>query len=146
MKIKNAAKKIGSAIYEMEQKSAEKPRILGSSQKQIIFLVLIIIFSFWVGYKLLSYSILDGDKWRMMATDQQLSSVVIKANRGSIYDANGTTLAQSSTEWDLTITPHNIDHSHTNAVTTPRPSPRAPTPPSRTTRRSASLRSPRQTR
>lgn len=29
MKIKNAAKKIGSAIYEMEQKSAEKPRILG---------------------------------------------------------------------------------------------------------------------
>lgn len=88
MKIKNAAKKIGSAIYEMEQKSAEKPRILGSSQKQIIFLVLIIIFSFWVGYKLLSYSILDGDKWRMMATDQQLSSVVIKANRGSIYDAN----------------------------------------------------------
>ena len=48
MKIKNAAKKIGSAIYEMEQKSAEKPRILGSSQKQIIFLVLIIIFSFWL--------------------------------------------------------------------------------------------------
>ena len=32
MKIKNAAKKIGSAIYEMELKSAEKPRILGSSQ------------------------------------------------------------------------------------------------------------------
>lgn len=115
MKIKNAAKKIGSAIYEMEQKSAEKPRILGSSQKQIIFLVLIIIFSFWVGYKLLSYSILDGDKWRMMATDQQLSSVVIKANRGSIYDANGTTLAQSSTVWDVTISPHNIDISNTKA-------------------------------
>lgn len=115
MKIKNAAKKIGSAIYEMEQKSAEKPRILGSSQKQIIFLVLIIIFSFWVGYKLLSYSILDGDKWRMMATDQQLSSVVIKANRGSIYDANGTTLAQSSTVWDVTISPHNIDLSNTKA-------------------------------
>lgn len=115
MKIKNAAKKIGSAIYEMEQKSAEKPRILGSSQKQIIFLVLIIIFSFWVGYKLLSYSILDGDKWRMMATDQQLSSVVIKANRGSIYDANGTTLAQSSTVWDVTISPHNIDLSNTKS-------------------------------
>ena len=115
MKIKNAAKKIGSAIYEMEQKSAEKPRILGSSQKQIIFLVLIIIFSFWVGYKLLSYSILDGDQWRMMATDLQLSSVVIKANRGSIYDANGTTLAQSSTVWDVTISPHNIDLSNTKA-------------------------------
>lgn len=72
MKIKNAAKKIGSAIYEMEQKSAEKPlHILGSSQKQIIFLVLIIIFSFWVGYKLLSYSILDG---RQVAHDGQPTS------------------------------------------------------------------------
>ena len=63
MKIKNAAKKIGSAIYEMGQKSAEKPRILGSSQKQIIFLVLIIIFSFWVGYKLLSYSKARGTSY-----------------------------------------------------------------------------------
>lgn len=115
MKFRSTVRKIGGVINEMEQKSAEKPRILGSGQKQIIFLVLIIIFSFWVGYKLLSYSILDGDKWRMMATDQQLSSVVIKANRGSIYDANGTTLAQSSTVWDITISPHNIELANTKA-------------------------------
>ena len=115
MKFKTFVKKVGGTVYDLEQKSAEKPRILGSSQKQVIFLVLIIGFSFWVGYKLLSYSILDGDRWRMLATDQQLSSVVIKANRGSIYDANGTVLAQSSTVWDVTISPHNIDLSNTKA-------------------------------
>lgn len=115
MKFKTFVKKVGSTVYDLEQKSAEKPRILGSSQKQIIFLVLIIGFSFWVGYKLLSYSILDGDRWRMLATDQQLSSVVIKANRGSIYDANGTVLAQSSTVWDVTISPHNIELSNIRA-------------------------------
>ena len=115
MKFKTFVKKVGGTVYDLEQKSAEKPRILGSSQKQIIFLVLIIGFSFWVGYKLLSYSILDGDRWRMLATDQQLSSVVIKANRGSIYDANGTVLAQSSTVWDVTISPHNIELSNIRA-------------------------------
>lgn len=115
MKFKTFVKKVGGTVYDLEQKSAEKPRLLGSSQKQVIFLVLIIGFSFWVGYKLLSYSILDGDRWRMLATDQQLSSVVIKANRGSIYDANGTVLAQSSTVWDVTISPHNIDLSNTKA-------------------------------
>lgn len=115
MKFKTFVKKVGSTVYDLEQKSAEKPRILGSSQKQIIFLVLIIGFSFWVGYKMLSYSILDGDRWRMLATDQQLSSVVIKANRGSIYDANGTVLAQSSTVWDVTISPHNIELSNIRA-------------------------------
>ena len=115
MKFKTFVKKVGSTVYDLEQKSAEKPRILGSSQKQIIFLVLIIGFSFWVGYKLLSYSILDGDRWRMLATDQQLSSVVIKANRGSIYDTNGTVLAQSSTVWDVTISPHNIELSNIRA-------------------------------
>ena len=80
MKIKNAAKKIGSAIYEMEQKSAEKPRILGSSQKQIIFLVLIIIFSFWVGYKLLSYSILDGDKCEIVLMGTKQALITNKTN------------------------------------------------------------------
>lgn len=115
MKIGKFLKSAGSAIYKAEQKSAEKPRIFGSSQKQIVFLVTIVLFSFWIGYKLLSYSILDGDKWRMLATDQQLSSVVIKANRGSIYDANGTVLAQSSTVWDITISPHNIELSNTEA-------------------------------
>lgn len=106
---------MGKGIRDWEERSAEKPRVLNSSAKQLIVLGLIVLSSVYVGGYLLKYSILDGDKWRMLATDQQLSTVVMKANRGSIYDANGTVLAQSSTVWDITISPHNIENANTKA-------------------------------
>lgn len=115
MKVKRVLKAMGEEIKEMEERSAEKPRVFSSNTKQIIILGFIVLFSVYVGSYLLKYSILDGDKWRMLATDQQLSSVVIKANRGSIYDANGTVLAQSSTVWDITISPHNIENANVKA-------------------------------
>ena len=37
-----------------------------------------------------------------------MSSVTIRASRGSIFDANGTVLAQSSTVWDVIISPQDI--------------------------------------
>lgn len=110
-----AIKNIGRKISAWEQKSADKPRLWNSTTKQIVVLVLIIGMSAYVGAFLLKYSILDGDKWRMLATGQQLSTVVIKANRGSIYDANGTVMAQSSTVWDITISPHNIENANVKA-------------------------------
>lgn len=115
MKVKKVIKAMGEEIKEMEERSAEKPRVFSSNTKQLIILGFIVLFSVYVGSYLLKYSILDGDKWRMLATDQQLSSVVIKANRGSIYDANGTVLAQSSTVWDITISPHNIENANVKA-------------------------------
>lgn len=115
MKVKKVIKAMGEEIKEMEERSAEKPRVFSSNTKQLIILGFIVLFSVYVGSYLLKYSILDGDKWRMLATDQQLSYVVIKANRGSIYDANGTVLAQSSTVWDITISPHNIENANVKA-------------------------------
>lgn len=115
MKVKKVLKAMGEEIKEMEERSAEKPRVFSSNTKQLIILGFIVLFSVYVGSYLLKYSILDGDKWRMLATDQQLSYVVIKANRGSIYDANGTVLAQSSTVWDITISPHNIENANVKA-------------------------------
>lgn len=109
---------INSALrkfFRFEERSAEKPRRLKASVKQEIALGFIIIGAVYVGSYLLKYSILDGDKWRMLATDQQQSSAVIKANRGSIMDSNGTVLAQSSTVWDITISPHNIENANTRA-------------------------------
>lgn len=108
-------KAVGKAISKKEQEAAEKPRLWNSSTKQIVVLGFIVIVAAYVGLFLLKYSILDGDKWRMLATGQQQSVVVMKANRGSIYDSNGTVLAQSSTVWDITISPHNIDLSNTAA-------------------------------
>lgn len=108
-------KAVGKSISKREQEAAEKPRLWNSSTKQIVVLGFIVIMAAYVGAFLLKYSILDGDKWRMLATGQQQDVVVMKANRGSIYDSNGTVLAQSSTVWDITISPHNIDLNNTSA-------------------------------
>ncbi len=108
-------KAVGKSISQREQEAAEKPRLWNSSTKQIVVLGFIVIMAAYVGAFLLKYSILDGDKWRMLATGQQQDVVVMKANRGSIYDSNGTVLAQSSTVWDITISPHNIDLNNTSA-------------------------------
>lgn len=106
---------LGHAVSEHEQKSAEKPRLWNSTTKQIVVLVFIVAVSAYVGFFLLKYSILDGDKWRTLANSQQQSVVVMKANRGTIYDSTGTVLAQSSTVWDVTISPHNIALSNEEA-------------------------------
>ena len=106
---------IARKFFRFEERSAEKSRKIKASVKQEIALGCIVIGAVYVGSYLLKYSILDGDKWRMLATDQQQSSAVIKANRGSIVDSSGTVLAQSSTVWDITISPHNIENANTKA-------------------------------
>ncbi len=111
--------KLGSKIWQglkdWDQKEGEKQRIMKSSTKQMIVLVFICVLSLYVGFFLLKYSVLDGDKWRVLANDQQMSSVTIKANRGSILDTNGTVLAQSSTVWDVIISPLDIDNANEKA-------------------------------
>lgn len=108
-------KAVGKSISKHEQELAEKPRLWNSSTKQIVVLGFIVIIAAYVGAFLLKYSILEGDKWRMYATGQQQSVVTIQANRGTIYDSNGTQLAVSSTVWDVTISPHDIDLNNTAA-------------------------------
>jgi len=107
---------IWEKLKAWDKAEGEKQRIMKSSTKQVIILVLVCGFSVWVGYNLLKYSVLDGDKWRVLANNQQMSSVTIRANRGSIYDANGTVLAQSSTVWDVIISPQDIYKADQKAI------------------------------
>ena len=107
--------KIWEALVEWDKKEGEKKRIMKSSTKQIIVLVFVCALSVYVGYFLLKYSVLDGDKWRVLANDQQMSSITIQASRGSILDTNGTVLAQSSTVWDVIISPQDIAEANTKA-------------------------------
>lgn len=108
-------KLIWEKLKEWDKAEGEKERVLKSSAKQVIVLVLVCLFSLYVGYFLLKYSVLDGDKWRVLANNQQMSSITIKANRGSILDTNGTVLAQSSTVWNVIISPQDIDEANTKA-------------------------------
>ena len=50
-------------------------------------------------------SVLEHDKYTDMANARQFGSIIIPANRGSIYDANGTILAQSATVYRIFIDP-----------------------------------------
>ena len=106
---------IWEKLKALDKASAEKKRWFGSAEKQVFILVLVCVFSVWVGYHLLQYSVLDGDKWRVLANNQQMSSVTIKASRGSILDTNGTVLAQSSTVWDVIISPQDISEANVKA-------------------------------
>jgi len=104
--------KIWQGLKDWDQKEGEKQRIMKSSTKQMIVLVVVCALSIYVGFFLLKYSVLDGDKWRVLANDQKMSSVTIKASRGSILDTNGTVLAQSSTVWDVVISPQDINEAN----------------------------------
>lgn len=111
----NFLSKIWQGLKDWDQKEGEKQRIMKSSTKQVIVLVFICLLSLYVGFFLLKYSVLDGDKWRVLANAQQMSSVTIKASRGSILDTNGTVLAQSSTVWDVIISPQGIAQANERA-------------------------------
>ncbi len=82
--------------------------ILGYRGRQIVILIGVLGFSAFVGYNLLKFTVLDGDKWRQLASTQQTGQHIIKANRGTIYDANGTVLAQSSAVWDIIFAQNTI--------------------------------------
>lgn len=78
-----------------------------------LFMVLpiIIIAAGLVMTKVFSVSVTESEYYRSLANDQQLSSYNISANRGTIYDRNNKILAQSTTVWDVVLSPKIIDES-----------------------------------
>ncbi|MFT9076934.1 penicillin-binding transpeptidase domain-containing protein [Ethanoligenens sp.] len=81
------------------------------SMKKKMLVVLVGIFA--VGFAVLSarlfkLQVLDGQFYARRAAKQQLATVRISANRGSILDRNGKPLAQSATVWDVTVSPSYI--------------------------------------
>lgn len=92
-------------VKRKDAEEVNKKPVIGYRGRQIVILSAIVGFSVFVGYNLLKFTVIDGDMWRQRANSQQMREVSIMANRGTIYDANGTVLAQSSTVWDIIIAP-----------------------------------------
>ncbi len=59
-------------------------------------------------FRLFKLQVLDGAFYSQKAAKQQLATVRISANRGTIYDRNFKALAQSATTWDVTVSPSYI--------------------------------------
>lgn len=76
--------------------------------------MLVVLFGFFaLGFavlivRLFILQVLDGPFYAQRAARQQLATVRISANRGSILDRNGKPLAQSATVWDVTVSPSYI--------------------------------------
>lgn len=60
--------------------------------------------------RLTQLTVVDGQDLYQDAVEQQLADTTISARRGSIYDKNGTVLAQSATVWKVVLSPNNFEN------------------------------------
>ena len=58
--------------------------------------------------RLWQIQIRDYDKYQGMAVEQQTADSTVEANRGTIYDRNGETLAMSATVYNIQLSPKEI--------------------------------------
>lgn len=61
------------------------------------------VFGLAVVFKLCSIQFLQGDKYKALAEKRVVKDVVIPANRGNVYSANGNLLATSITKYDIRL-------------------------------------------
>lgn len=59
------------------------------------------VFALAVVFKLFSIQFVQGDKYRAMAEERTIKNVVIPANRGNVYAADGSLLATSIPKYDI---------------------------------------------
>ena len=74
----------------------------------LVVLPVFLAFTGWIVVNLFQTSITDNAKYQTLANENQFGSTIVKANRGSIYDANGKILAQSATVYSIAVNPHRI--------------------------------------
>ena len=77
--------------------------IIGRSKKLLLGL-LVIGFGLAIG-RLFYFGLFMGDELQQRAYSQQLNDTTISAKRGTIFDVNGKTLAQSATVWQVILAP-----------------------------------------
>ncbi len=77
--------------------------IIGRSKKLLAGLLLA-GFGLAIG-RLFYFGVFMGDELQQKAYSQQLNDTTISAKRGTIYDTNGKTLAQSATVWQVILAP-----------------------------------------
>ena len=67
--------------------------------------------------RLTQLSVIDGKALAERAVEQQLNDTTINARRGTIYDAAGKVLAQSSTVWKIVFAPSNFKNDEQREIT-----------------------------
>ena len=73
-----------------------------------VFVVLSVVFVA-TAVNLVRIQLIDSEKYRQHAEENQLHDTEISAERDIIYDANGTVLAKSASVWKVYIRPNRIE-------------------------------------
>lgn len=76
----------------------------------IVFLVLSVGIFGLTSVNLARIQLIDSEQYKERAEKNQLHDTEISAERGIIYDANGTVLAKSASVWKVYIKPNRIDN------------------------------------
>ena len=74
----------------------------------VVALLTVVAFGLIIG-RLVMLQIVQTDDWQRRATEQQLSDSIISPNRGTMYDTNMETLAESMQVWTVIMDPNRID-------------------------------------
>ena len=93
------------------KKRADKGPNQRLRQRTAVLIILILIVGFGATLLRLSFlTMVQGSELQEKAVNQQLSDTVLTAKRGSIYDAKGTTLAESASVWQVVLAPINFEN------------------------------------
>lgn len=74
----------------------------------VVFVVLSLVFAA-TAVNLVRIQLIESEQYKLQAEENQLHDTEIAAQRGIIYDTNGTMLAKSASVWKLYIRPNRIE-------------------------------------
>ncbi|MBR1422163.1 MAG: PASTA domain-containing protein [Ruminococcus sp.] len=88
---------------------SERPTRVMRRRLNIWLMVPITALLVYIVISIFNVSVRDGKKWQSLANSQQLKSTSVSASRGTIYDRNGTVLAQSATVYTVYVDPKMLE-------------------------------------
>ena len=86
----------------------KSPKKILFNRALVVFAALSVIFVL-TAFNLARIQLVDNEQYKLQAEENQLHDSAISAERGVIYDANGTVLAKSASVWKLFIRPNQIE-------------------------------------
>ncbi|NLS84263.1 MAG: PASTA domain-containing protein [Ruminococcaceae bacterium] len=107
------------AKHTRKQPDASKPSKTAVSVRMRNSMIFVAVFLILIGfgasiYHLVIYQVIESESYRSRAEDQQLLDSAIKPNRGTIYDANMSVLASSTSVYNLIVSPYDMYKAGTN--------------------------------
>lgn len=85
-------------------------------QRSVFAYILLFAFLLVIVGHMFYIQVIQNEYWSTQAVSQQLNDSPVSAHRGTIYDCNGTVLAESMQVWTVILTPSNIEDDKTRVM------------------------------